>query len=126
LTIPARARIIEVMAKRKNAAAVALSRLGAKKGGEARAAKLTPEQRSESARKAVRARWMKHGKEAKDYIAARRANMKTPLAGNVIDTSDNAALEILQLLKTTTNPKEVRHLSDQLERVIFHKQFENA
>jgi hypothetical protein len=114
------------MAKRKNAAAVALSRLGAKKGGEARAAKLTPEQRSESARKAVRARWMKHGKEAKDYIAARRANMKTPLAGNVIDTSDNAALEILQLLKTTTNPKEVRHLSDQLERVIFHKQFENA
>lgn len=39
--------------------------------------------------------------------------MKTPLAGNVIDTSDNAALEILQLLKTTTNPKEVRHLSDQ-------------
>ena len=126
MTIPARARIIEVMAKRKNAAAVALSRLGAKKGGEARAAKLTPEQRSESARKAVRARWMKHGKEAKDYIAARRANMKTPLAGNVIDTSDNAALEILQLLKTTTNPKEVRHLSDQLERVIFHKQFENA
>lgn len=126
MTIPARARIIEVMAKRKNPAAVALSRLGAKKGGEARAAKLTPEQRSESARKAVRARWMKHGKEGKDYMAIRRANTETPLTGNVIDTSDNAALEILKRLKTTTNPEEVRHLSDQLERIIFHKQFENA
>jgi len=38
-------------------AAVALGRLGGKKGGPARAAKLTPEQRSESARKAARARW---------------------------------------------------------------------
>ncbi len=41
----------------KNPAAVALGRLGGKKGGKARAAKLTPEQRSEIARKAARARW---------------------------------------------------------------------
>lgn len=41
----------------RHAAAVALGRLGGKKGGKARAAKLTPEQRSESARKAARARW---------------------------------------------------------------------
>ncbi len=39
--------------------AVALSRLGAKKGGRARAAKLTPQQRSEIARKAAEARWRK-------------------------------------------------------------------
>jgi hypothetical protein len=45
----------------KNAAAVALGRLGGKKGGAARAAKLTPEQRSESARKAAAARWKKVG-----------------------------------------------------------------
>jgi hypothetical protein len=32
----------------------------ASKGGRARATKLTPEQRSESARHAVRARWGKH------------------------------------------------------------------
>jgi hypothetical protein len=32
---------------------------GGKKGGPARAAAMTPEQRSESARKAVRARWAK-------------------------------------------------------------------
>lgn len=47
------------MATRKNAAAVALGRLGGKKGGQARAANMTPEERSESARKAVQARWAK-------------------------------------------------------------------
>jgi hypothetical protein len=41
----------------KNPAAVALGKLGGKKGGKARAAKLTPEQRSEIARKAAEARW---------------------------------------------------------------------
>jgi len=41
----------------KNPAAVELGRLGGKKGGRARATKLTPEQRSEIARKAARARW---------------------------------------------------------------------
>ena len=41
----------------KNPAAVALGRLGGKKGGKARAAKLTTEQRKEIARKAAEARW---------------------------------------------------------------------
>lgn len=41
----------------KNQAAVALGRLGGLKGGKARAAKLTPEQRSEIARRAAKARW---------------------------------------------------------------------
>jgi hypothetical protein len=44
---------------RKNPHAVALSKLGARKGGHARAAKLTPEQRQEIARKAAQARWSK-------------------------------------------------------------------
>lgn len=35
---------------------------GGKKGGKARAAKLTPEKRSEIARKAVQARWAKRKK----------------------------------------------------------------
>ncbi len=43
----------------KNPAAVALGKLGGKKGGKARAAKLTPEQRKEIARKAAEARWGK-------------------------------------------------------------------
>ena len=45
------------MSKRKNPHAVALSRLGARKGGLARAAKLSAEERREIARKAAQARW---------------------------------------------------------------------
>jgi hypothetical protein len=41
----------------KNAAAVALGKLGASKGGQARAAKLTDEERKEIARKGAEARW---------------------------------------------------------------------
>lgn len=41
----------------KNPAAVALGRLGGLKGGKARAAKLTKEQRSEIAKKAAQKRW---------------------------------------------------------------------
>lgn len=41
----------------KDPAAVALGRKGGLKGGKARAAKMTPEERSEAARRAARARW---------------------------------------------------------------------
>lgn len=44
-------------AKRKNPAAVALGRKGGLKGGHARAASMTAEERAESARKAAIARW---------------------------------------------------------------------
>ena len=44
---------------KKNPAAVELGKLGGKIGGPARAAKLTPEQRSEIAQIAARARWKK-------------------------------------------------------------------
>ena len=44
---------------KKNPAAVALGRLGGLKGGKARAKKMTAEERSESARKAAKARWEK-------------------------------------------------------------------
>lgn len=43
----------------KDPAAVALGRRGGLKGGKARAATLTPEERAESARKAAQARWAK-------------------------------------------------------------------
>ena len=48
----------------KNLAAVFLGRLGGKKGGIARAKKLTPERRSEIARKAAQARWGESGNKA--------------------------------------------------------------
>jgi len=44
---------------KKNPHAVALGRMGGSKGGKARAAKLSPEERSASAKKAALARWAK-------------------------------------------------------------------
>lgn len=44
---------------KKNKAAVALGKIGGKKGGAARAAALTPEQRADIARKAAAGRWGK-------------------------------------------------------------------
>ena len=41
----------------RNPAAVALGKLGASKGGKARAAKLSPKKRAEIARKAAAKRW---------------------------------------------------------------------
>jgi hypothetical protein len=44
---------------RKNPHAVALGKMGGSKGGKRRAAQLTPEERSASAKKAALARWAK-------------------------------------------------------------------
>jgi len=46
--------------KRKNPAAVALGKLGASKGGKARAAKLSAKRRREIAKNAITARWQKN------------------------------------------------------------------
>jgi hypothetical protein len=51
--------LVPPIISKKNPHAVALSKLGAKKGGQARAAKLTDERRAEIARKAAEARWKK-------------------------------------------------------------------
>jgi hypothetical protein len=48
----------------KNLAAVALSKLGASKGGKARAESLTAKQRSKIAKKAAKARWKKRTEAA--------------------------------------------------------------
>jgi hypothetical protein len=48
---------ITAVKKKKNAAAVALGRLGGKKGGRARADKLDPARRREIASNAARKRW---------------------------------------------------------------------
>jgi hypothetical protein len=45
--------------REKNPAAVALGKLGASKGGKARAEKLSGEKRTEIAKKAAQARWNK-------------------------------------------------------------------
>lgn len=48
----------------------------ARKGGQARARKLTPEQRSESARKAVEARWAKQKKLVEEITKGTTALLK--------------------------------------------------
>lgn len=50
---------------KKNRAAVQLGRKGGLKGGPARAANMTAEERSESARQAVLARWEQYREKAK-------------------------------------------------------------
>lgn len=123
------------MAHRKNPAAVALGRKGGKKGGPARAAKLTAAERRESARNAVQARWTKAKKGKDDNVVKppqkgaktfsqfqKQINEAPPVTG----TSDEALLSLLKHLKATNDPTEVRQLSDQIERVIFHKQFQNT
>src|SRR5207253_6215644 len=55
-----------------------LSELGAEKGGKARANVLTPEQRSEIARKAVTARWVKAGKKAPEATEEPASSVPTP------------------------------------------------
>ena len=94
---------------KKNPAAVALGRKGGKKGGPARAAKLTPEQRSESARKAVQARWSKAAPTA-----------PAP------DTSRKALHLCLKRIKEAKNETELRRLTEELQRIVFHKQYQNA
>jgi len=55
------------MGKRKNPHAVALAKLGARKGGLARAKKLGQERRQEIARNAVNTRWARK-KEKRETV----------------------------------------------------------
>jgi hypothetical protein len=64
------------MAKEKNPAAVALGRLGGRKGGKARAEALTPEQRIESARRAAQARGAKLSQKQRREIARKAAKAR--------------------------------------------------
>jgi hypothetical protein len=97
------------IAAKKNAAAVALGRKGGQKGGPARAAKLTPQQRSESARKAVQARW------------AKAASARTGEA-----VSKKALHLCLKHIKEAQNESELRRLTQELQQIVFHRQYRNA
>jgi hypothetical protein len=89
-----------------------LAKRGANKGGLARAARLTPEQRSESARKAVMARWGKLPSNGSAQGAAL--------------TSNEALHRCLDRLKEAKTESELRRLTEELQRIVFHKQYENA
>ncbi len=110
---------------RKNPAAVALGRKGGLKGGPARASRLTPQQRSESARNAVLARWgkSKPAGTSSDVTPEMDSSGHPERSAN---TSDKELSRLLKRLKATVDPHEIRDLSDQIERIVFHKQFTNA
>jgi hypothetical protein len=57
--LQAERKVVSFPSRKKNPAAVALGKLGGMKGGRARAAKLTPEERKEIAQRAAKARWGK-------------------------------------------------------------------
>jgi hypothetical protein len=61
--VPAKVVAFPVKAKVKNPAAVALGKLGGSKGGTARAAKLSAEERKTIAQRAAKARWEKGSAE---------------------------------------------------------------
>jgi hypothetical protein len=42
------------------------------------------------------------------------------------DVSDRALASLLHRLKATVDPIEIRQLSEQIERIVFHKQYTNA
>ena len=65
----------------KNANAVALGKMGGSKGGKNRAAKLTPEQRSASARNAALARWAKANKSSEKKHAGQNRRVKASVKG---------------------------------------------
>jgi hypothetical protein len=105
-----------VSANRKNPAAVALGRKGGKKGGPARAAKLTAEQRSESARKAVQIRW---GKEPDAQIDKAKS-------APAVNASKKALHLCLKRIKEAESESELRRLTEELQRIVFHRQYQNA
>jgi hypothetical protein len=106
-----------VTVKNKNPAAVALGRKGGKKGGPARAAKLTPVQRSDSARKAVQARWAKNKGSSSHNAAPTTA---------AVDTSKKALHLCLKRIKQAKTEIELRRLTEDLQRIVFHRHYRNA
>ena len=46
--------------------------------------------------------------------------------GQGTDTSDEGLAALLNRLKSAVEPDEIRKLSDQIERIVFHKQIMNA
>jgi hypothetical protein len=44
----------------------------------------------------------------------------------VTDNSDKTLVSLLEQLKIATDPETIRRLSEDIERVVFHKQLENA
>jgi hypothetical protein len=83
----------------------ATSALGVKRGG--RAIRLTPEQRSENTRRSG---------DARESV---RANSR-------LSTSKQALHICLKRLKSAQDGSQIRRLTDELQRIVFHRQYRTA
>ena len=52
--------------------------------------------------------------------------MKAKPTTSTVDTSDKAVLALLKRIKEADDRDEIRRLSEQLERAIFHRQYTNT
>ena len=87
-------------------------------GGPTRAARLTPEQRGENARKATPAR----PKSGNGSSGGTRGS--TP--ANSLSASKQALHVCLKRLKAAKDESDIRRLTAELQRIVFHKQYQNA
>lgn len=110
---------------KKNPAAVELGRLGGKKGGPARAAKLSPNRRTEIAKKAAEARWGDPSPELQEARAVRaeRSARKTKIYRLTKQLMNAEAkverfkrkIEELMELRKTLRPKSLETKGEETE-----------
>jgi hypothetical protein len=67
----------------------------------------------------------KENKSTSKKLHSRKQIQKTT-ATTTVDASDNILAALLKRLKSSSDRTEVQQLSEQIERVVFHKQFTNA
>jgi hypothetical protein len=106
-------------------AAKAMSALGASKGGKARANTMTPEERSEVARNAVRARWAKAGK-LKDNPEKTPQTVENEPPGNSIESKvplgpDPLPFSLFEGILEIGNAKLPCHVLNNGMRVLTHR-----
>lgn len=83
-----------------------------------------PRHNEAKARKAVQARWAKtKTKRSAGYIVN---EFQIDEAAPAIDTSKKALSACLKRIKETNDEKELLRLSEQLQRIVFRRQYRNA
>jgi hypothetical protein len=105
--------------KQRNPGRIGPADKGGKKGVSARAARLTPEPRSENTRKAVPSRPPKG--ENSGFGDGREST-----SAHSLSASKQALHICLKRLKDAKNESEISHLTDELQMIVFHKQYRNA
>ena len=112
------------MVKQPNRHAKALSRLGASKGGKARASVLTPEERSEIAKRAVRTRWAK----AKGIPLEEVGQVLSPPGESILVNPDDNGLplSLFQGVLEIGDRSFSCHVLDNSKRVIAQREIVRA